>query len=88
MLPMAAYATIFHHSIPAISHPVRDKTQLGAIYVFALGFCFVGYCALAVTVSTYFGAHTKMSSNLNWEYYWGVLGANREIPLYARCISR
>ena len=87
MLPMAAYATIFHHSIPAISHPVKDKKQLGWIYITALGFCFVGYTLLAITVSSYFGENTKMSSNLNWEYYWGVIGPNREIPLYARFVS-
>jgi hypothetical protein len=87
MLPMAAYATIFHHSIPAISHPVKDKKQLGWIYITALGFCFVGYTVLAITVSSYFGENTKISSNLNWEYYWGVIGPNREIPLYARCVS-
>ena len=87
MLPMAAYATIFHHSIPAISHPVKDKKQLGRIYITALGFCFVGYTLLAITVSSYFGENTKISSNLNWEYYWGVIGPNREIPLYARCVS-
>ena len=47
----------------------------------------MGYTLLACTVSLYFGENTKISSNLNWEYYWGVIGANREIPLYARCVS-
>ena len=29
MLPMAGFAFIFHHSIPAISHPVKNKHALG-----------------------------------------------------------
>ena len=31
MLPMAGFAFIFHHSIPAISHPVKNKNALGTL---------------------------------------------------------
>ena len=87
LLPMAAYATIFHHAIPDLSQPVRNKLELGRIYAVSLLVCFIGYSFLAITVSKYFGNMTLVSSNLNWEYFWGILGSNREIPLYARFIS-
>ena len=87
LLPMAAYATIFHHSIPSISQPVKDKVQLGKIFTVSLTVCFVAYTTMAIVVCNYFGDDTLISSNLDWEFYWGKLTANREIPLYARCIS-
>lgn len=32
-LPISVYAFIYHHSIPGLSHPVRDKKQLGSIFL-------------------------------------------------------
>jgi hypothetical protein len=32
-LPVSVYAFIYHHSIPGLSHPVRDKKQLGNIFL-------------------------------------------------------
>jgi hypothetical protein len=87
LLPMAAYATIFHHSIPSISQPVRDKLQLGRIFTATLLICFIAYTAMAIVISSYFGNKTLICSNLNWDFYWGKLTEDREIPLYARCIS-
>ena len=87
LLPMAAYATIFHHSIPSISQPVKNKLQLGRIFTVTLLICFIAYAAMAIVISSYFGNKTLICSNLNWDFYWGVLTENREIPLYARCIS-
>ena len=87
LLPMAAYATIFHHSIPSISQPVKDKMQLGRIFTTTLVLCFVAYITMAIVIANYFGNETLISSNLDWEFYWGQLNSNREIPLYARCIS-
>lgn len=87
LLPMAAYATIFHHSIPSISQPVRNKSQLGRIFTVTLLLCFIAYTVMSIVISNYFGEKTLISSNLDWEFYWGKLDANRGIPLYARCIS-
>lgn len=87
LLPMAAYATIFHHSIPSISQPVKNKVQLGKIFTVTLVICFIAYTTMATVISNYFGNDTLISANLDWEFYWGNLTKNREIPLYARCIS-
>lgn len=87
LLPMVAYACIFHHSIPSISQPVKHKQYLGWIFCTTLGICFISYCVMSVVISTYFRDQTLISANLNWEFYLGKLNANGEIPLYARCIS-
>jgi amino acid permease len=87
LLPMVAYACIFHHSIPSISQPVKHKEYLGWIFCSTLGICFVSYCVMSIVISTYFGDLTMISANLNWESYLGKINANGEIPLYARCIS-
>mmetsp|Transcript_8511 Transcript_8511/g.8625 ORF Transcript_8511/g.8625 Transcript_8511/m.8625 type:complete len:482 (+) Transcript_8511:100-1545(+) len=69
LIPIAFYANIFHHSIPALSEPVRDKSQLGAIYATTLVLCFFAYSAISILIATFFGSDTKSSSNLNWETY-------------------
>ncbi|CAM9246011.1 unnamed protein product, partial [Ectocarpus fasciculatus] len=69
LLPIAAFAHIFHHSIPALSQPVRDKTRLSYIYTTTLVCCFLAYSAIGLSVSLYFGSNTLSSSNLNWVDY-------------------
>jgi len=32
-LPIATYAFIYHHSIPGLSEPVKNKKQLGNIFL-------------------------------------------------------
>eukprot|EP00592_Proboscia_alata_P026555 CAMPEP_0194441770 /NCGR_PEP_ID=MMETSP0176-20130528/123367_1 /TAXON_ID=216777 /ORGANISM="Proboscia alata, Strain PI-D3" /LENGTH=82 /DNA_ID=CAMNT_0039267411 /DNA_START=10 /DNA_END=254 /DNA_ORIENTATION=- len=32
MLPILVFATMYHYSIPGLSAPVADKTQLGLIF--------------------------------------------------------
>lgn len=67
LLPIAAYASIFHHSIPAISQPVKNKLHLGWIYTITLLICFVAYSIMSITISSYFGDNTIVSTNLNWQ---------------------
>lgn len=69
LLPIAAFAHIFHHSIPALSDPVQDKTQLSNIYTTTLVCCFLAYTSISLSVSVYFGSNTLSSSNLNWVHY-------------------
>jgi len=38
MLPIAVFANIYHHSIPGLSEPVKDKTKLK--YIFGVVFVF------------------------------------------------
>lgn len=86
LLPIAAYAYIFHHSVPALSEPVRDRNSLGRIFSTALFIAFSGYSLLGICVCVYFGANTQQSSNLNWQTFKG-LQPHGETPFYAWVIS-
>ena len=74
VLPVIVYANIFHHSIPALSHPVENKLLLGNIYTTSIMICFISYLVLGVVVSLYFGGNTPPSSNLLWVHYMGING--------------
>jgi hypothetical protein len=78
LLPIAVYANIYHHSIPGLSHPVKDKRKLGVIFrvVFlVMGICYV---SLGGIVGWYFGDGLnepgKSSCNLMWHDYLGGTG--------------
>jgi amino acid permease len=86
-LPMAAYAYIFHHSVPALSAPIEDKRSLSRMFAVALLVSFVAYSLLGAVVSAYFGAATQSSSNLDWKDYRGVLNADGSVPWYASFVS-
>jgi amino acid permease len=69
MLPILVFANIFHHSIPALSAPVADKSQLSSIFTTTIMICYLSYLTLGVLVSLYFGAVTPSSANLLWSAY-------------------
>jgi amino acid permease len=69
LLPIVTYANIFHHSIPSLSLPVKDKTQVANIFCASLGVCIVGYLAIGLSVAVYFGHQMAQASNLNWASY-------------------
>jgi hypothetical protein len=69
ILPISMFANMFHHSVPALSEPAKDKHALGNIFMTALMSCFVAYSLIGVTLSLYFGSAVKSSANLNWSDY-------------------
>ena len=71
ILPIAAYANIFHHSLPALSQPVQNKKNLVFIYLCTIFLCLIAYCSIGCIISSYFGSYIKSSSNLNWISYSG-----------------
>ena len=87
LLPIAAYANIFHHSIPALSQPVASKADLAHVFTTSLLVSLGAYCAIGIVVSTYFGEHTQMASNLNWRSYVGLTDESGNVPMYARMAS-
>ena len=79
ILPIAVYANIFHHSIPGLSAPVKDKSKLGGIFGATFVFAALAYSSIAITVSWYFGSGIDQSANLNWQQYHagsGVLNSS------------
>ena len=87
LLPMAAYANIFHHSIPALSELVPNKKLLHKVFIIALIIAMLSYTCIGCVISNYFQNYTNISSNLNWSKYYGQLNEDGSIPLYARIIS-
>lgn len=87
LLPIAAYANIFHHSIPALSQPVRNKSALARVFTASLLVSFSAYAALGIVLSTYFGEKTEVSSNQQWRSYVGLTDNEGNVPAYARLAS-
>jgi amino acid permease len=91
LLPIACYANIFHHSLPALSEPVANKASLAKIFGVTLLLCAVGYIGVGTCVSWYFGSHTMQSSNLNWTTYVGSMAythAGKDKSFTAMVVSR
>jgi amino acid permease len=71
ILPIALFANIFHHSIPSLSEPVRNKQSLHLIFLVTLLACSLAYTLIGVILTLYFGDAIRSSSNLNWMDYDG-----------------
>jgi len=87
LLPLAAYAYIFHHSVTALSEPIADKRNLTKMFAISLFVAFIGYTLLALVLASYFGSHVLSSSNLNWIYYVGSKSLDEPTPYYAQVIA-
>jgi amino acid permease len=88
LLPVAAYAYIFHHSVPSLADTSSDKVHLSHLFRTALVISMIAYMTVGAIVALYFGRVIETTSNLNWESYRGVGtmdGAG--VPLYASIIS-
>jgi hypothetical protein len=58
------YASIFHYSIPMLSQPVKDKSQLPGIVAVGFGFTTFVYVALGVILGMYIGNADPVRSSL------------------------
>eukprot|EP00592_Proboscia_alata_P011496 CAMPEP_0194387006 /NCGR_PEP_ID=MMETSP0174-20130528/89551_1 /TAXON_ID=216777 /ORGANISM="Proboscia alata, Strain PI-D3" /LENGTH=340 /DNA_ID=CAMNT_0039176709 /DNA_START=187 /DNA_END=1206 /DNA_ORIENTATION=- len=74
MLPILVFATIYHHSLPGLAHPVGDKTKLRSIFRSTCVFSSASYAFIGCSLSILFGANVEQSSNLNWKNYSGGTG--------------
>jgi amino acid permease len=86
ILPIAAYAFAFTQSIPALSEPVADKTQLASIFRFTVLACLVGYTTIGVSVALAFGSSVEPSCNLNWLAYSGGRALGEPVAYLAQAI--
>jgi amino acid permease len=86
LMPVAAFAFLFHHSVPALAEPITDKKQLNSLFSSALFITLIFYIALGIIISAYFGGNTDSSSNLNWRFYIGHGAPDH--PLWAAAIVR
>lgn len=77
-LPIIVFASIYHHSIPGLAHPVGDKTKLSPIFKATTIFCAASYWFLGVVLASAFGTSMEESANLNWKAYGASLYLNSE----------
>lgn len=68
---VATYSFIFHHSVPILSEPIKDKTSLPRVFLGALAVCCLAYTSLGLVVALGFGNHIHSQANLNWQNYVG-----------------
>eukprot|EP00546_Thalassionema_frauenfeldii_P016594 CAMPEP_0178901756 /NCGR_PEP_ID=MMETSP0786-20121207/4218_1 /TAXON_ID=186022 /ORGANISM="Thalassionema frauenfeldii, Strain CCMP 1798" /LENGTH=402 /DNA_ID=CAMNT_0020572931 /DNA_START=323 /DNA_END=1528 /DNA_ORIENTATION=+ len=88
MLPIIVFAHIYHHSIPGLSHPVKDKRKLKQIFQATCFFTTIAYTAVGLVLGSAFGLEgIEQSSNLNWQNYQGGTTAYDENGLPVHGIS-
>jgi hypothetical protein len=73
VMPVSIYAFIFHHSVPILSQPVKDKRSLPTVFRYA--FLIVGgaYVSLGLILAVYFGEDVAGQCNLKWRDYVGCV---------------
>ena len=69
VFPISIYAQIFHHSVPGLSQPVRNKSHVPIVFMAVVMTTCVLYCLLGFTVGLYFGSAVKSTCTLNWSNY-------------------
>ena len=55
LLPIAAFSNIFHHSIPSLIQPVKDKKYLFEIFLCSIIFCFFSFASIGCILAYFFG---------------------------------
>jgi len=66
-IPILVFATIYHHSIPGLAHPVADKRELNGIFRATTIFSSIAYGFIGITLGYVFGTRIADSANLNWK---------------------
>eukprot|EP00475_Leptophrys_vorax_P035259 TRINITY_DN5791_c0_g1_i2.p1 TRINITY_DN5791_c0_g1~~TRINITY_DN5791_c0_g1_i2.p1 ORF type:complete len:489 (-),score=130.98 TRINITY_DN5791_c0_g1_i2:43-1509(-) len=65
-IPVAVFALICHHSIPAIAQHLKEKKQAGPVFGGAMFCCTILYTVLGVLVGSYYGMDVVASCVINW----------------------
>jgi amino acid permease len=86
VFPIAIYAQIFHHSVPGLSHPLKNKKAAPRIFAAVLATTAVLYSALGITVGFYYGSSIPQTCTIAWAKYSGGHD-NGDKPGWASFIS-
>jgi amino acid permease len=65
-LPIAIYSQVFHHSIPGLIRPLKNKESAPKIFAGVLLTTFLLYTLLGVSVGEYFGNLVDEACTINW----------------------
>jgi hypothetical protein len=75
LIPVCIYAFIFHHSVPILAQPVKNKRTLRSMFATAFGITGAAYVSIGFLVALYFGSTIDSQANLNWQTYVGCVSA-------------
>lgn len=73
LIPVCIYAFIFHHSVPILAQPLRNKYTIRRVFAVAFGITCVSYVSIGFLVAYYFGSDINAQCNLNWRSYVGCM---------------
>ena len=71
IFPICIFAQVFHHSVPGIAYPLKDKTSVPKVFSSCLFTMFVLYSGLSVVLALYFGTAIASQCTINWQNYTG-----------------
>ena len=71
IFPICIFAQIFHHSVPGIAYPLKDKTTVPKVFSSCLFTMFVLYSGLSIVLALYFGTAIASQCTINWQNYTG-----------------
>ena len=66
VIPVMVYSFIVHHSIPALTHPIKEKKYLRWFMVCSFGLVGFCYLTLGVVMPLSFGPETQETATLSW----------------------
>ncbi|RYG53177.1 hypothetical protein EON66_08905 [archaeon] len=73
LIPVCIYAFIFHHSVPILAQPLRNKYTIRRVFAVAFGITCVSYVSIGFFVAYFFGSDINAQCNLNWRSYVGCM---------------
>lgn len=73
LIPISVYAFIFHHSVPILAQPLKDKKNIRSVFMMAFVITGVAYVAIGFLVALFFGESVDAQCNLNWKDYVGCM---------------
>ena len=71
IFPICIFAQIFHHSVPGIAYPLKNKTTVPKVFSSCLLTMFVLYSGLSIVLAIYFGTAIASQCTINWQHYTG-----------------
>ena len=71
VFPIAIYSQIFHHSVPGLTHPLKNKAAAPRVFSGVLLTTMVLYSALGMTVAFYYGGYIPQTCTIAWASYTG-----------------
>lgn len=66
IIPAMTYTFMVHHTIPTLTHPVKEKKYLRWLLVCSLSFVMLCYLSLGVVLPLWFRDETQETLSLSW----------------------